>query len=228
MGKPMKTNLKLIRDRLLWIMAIMFILLNLALFFVSRKFAYIPLIMTPIWILSTVKWSRGACGWACPRAAFLEKVWSFVSLKRPVPAFMRSTWFNVSVFVILVSRIIYVGFTQGLLAAGLMLCVVPTIIALTVGFYSPKAWCAFCPTGSLLKVVDRGILRVKKNNNCSECGICDKACLMGISISKLPEQQVLNSPYCTQCERCVMECPNGSLELTTNNHTEKHVVDIAG
>lgn len=227
MGNTNKTNLKLIRNRVMGILAAMFVLLNLALFFVSRKFAYIPLIMFPMMLISTVKWSRGSCGWVCPRAAFLEKVWSYVSLNRPVPAFMKSIWFNVLVFVVLMSRIIYVGFTQGLLAALFLLCVVPTIIALTVGLYSPKAWCAFCPSGSLLKVVDRGVFRIKKKD-CTQCGACDKACPMSIPISKSPANSLINSSSCTQCGRCVIECPKGSLEFTTKTHAEKPAVDIAG
>lgn len=228
MTKTAATNLARIRNRLLPFLSLMFVLLNLALFFVSQKFAYIPLIMLPVMLLSTVKWSRGACGWACPRAAFLERVWRYVSLNRPVPAFMRSAWFSLVVFIVLISRVIYVGFTQGLLAAGLALCVVPTIIALAVGLYSPKAWCAFCPSGSLLKIIDRGILRVKKKDNCTECGLCDQACPLCISISKLAEHQVLDTPSCTQCGRCVAACPKSALELATTTRPQKPAMDIAG
>ncbi|MFZ3173146.1 MAG: hypothetical protein WA118_14335 [Carboxydocellales bacterium] len=66
------------------------------------------------------------------------------------------------IFIVLISQVTYVGFTIGALAAGFLLCIVPTIGALLFGIYSPKAWCAVCPTGTILKVVDPGVLRVKK------------------------------------------------------------------
>lgn len=229
-GKAVKTNLKLIRDRIMWMLAVMFIVLNLALFFVSRKFAIIPLIMFPMMFLSTFKWSRGSCGWSCSRAAFLEKVWTHVSLKRPVPAFMKSIWFNVLVFVVLMSRVIYVGFTQGLLAAMFLFCVVPTIIALIVGLYSPKAWCAFCPSGSIFKVVDkvRSVFRIRKKGDCTQCGVCDNACPMSIPISKIPSYSFIDSSSCVQCGSCVTACPKDSLEFKTRTYSEKHATDIAG
>lgn len=198
-------------------LALGFILLNVILFFVTRKVAYIPIIIIPLMVISALIWSRGFCGWACPRAAFLERFMKHISLNRPVPKWMHSLWVSGLIFIVLISRVTYVGFTKGLLAAGFLLCIVPTIGALLVAWYSPKAWCAICPTGTLMKFVDLVTKRFKiRKNSCTNCGMCDKACLMGLEVSKLPQQTFINEPNCTQCGLCVAACPTCSLELPQN------------
>jgi len=206
------------------IMASGFILLNITLFFIWPPIAYLPLILIPFMILSAFFWSRGFCGWVCPRAAFLERFLKPVTLKKPVPKWMHLWWISGLVFVVLISRVTYVGFTKGALAAGFLLCIVPTIGALLVGWYSPKSWCAICPTGTMLKVVDRGVFRVKKNK-CTGCGACDKVCPMSIQISKLPEHAYINEPNCTQCGLCVAACPIESLEMPQHTRGKKLAAD---
>ena len=78
-----------------------------------------------------------------------------VSFNRPVPKWMNYYWVSVLIFVVLIGRVTYVGYTKGFLAAGFLLCIVPTIGALLVGWYSPKSWCSICPTGTLLKTLDK-------------------------------------------------------------------------
>lgn len=198
-----------------------FLALNFVLFFVTKKVAYIPLIIIPFMVISVFIWSRGFCGWACPRAAFLEQFMKHISLNKPVPKWMQSLWVSAFIFVVLISRVTYVGFTKGLLAAGFLLCIVPTIGALLVAWYSPKAWCAICPTGTLMKFVDLATKRFKvKKNSCTSCAACDKACLMSIEVSKLPQHSFIYEPNCTQCGLCVAACPTCSLELPQS--TKKH------
>lgn len=196
-------------------LALGFVILNIILFFVWPKIAYLPLIMIPLMIISAFFWSRGFCGWACPRAAFMERFVKPFTFNKPAPKWMHLGWVSALIFIVLISRVTYVGFTKGALAAGFLLCIVPTIGALLLGWYSPKSWCAVCPTGTILKVVDPGVFRVKKND-CTSCGVCDKACPMGISVSKLPQNSYINEPNCTQCGLCVAACPKESLEMPKN------------
>ena len=206
------------------ILAVAFLALNFMLFFVTRKMAYIPLVMIPLMIISVFIWSRGFCGWACPRAAFLERFIMPISLKKPVPKWIQNMWVSVLVFVVLISRVTYVGFTKGLLAAGFLLCVVPTIGALLVAWYSPKSWCAICPTGTLMKFIDLATKKFKvRKNDCTNCGICDKACLMGIEVSKVPNHSFISQPNCTQCSLCVAACPTCSIELPHNTKRRSSV-----
>ena len=209
------------RATLQYLMGFGFIILNIVLFFVWPPIAYLPLIIIPFMILSAFFWSRAFCGWVCPRAAFMERYFKFFSLKKNTPKWMLIGWVSALVFVVLIGRVTFVGFSKGALAAGFLLCIVPTIGALLFGWFSPKSWCAICPTGSMLKVVDRGIFRIKKNK-CNKCGLCDKACPMSIEISKIPENSYINTPNCTQCGLCVPCCPSGSLEMPQN--TKKKAV----
>lgn len=203
------------RATLQYVMGLGFIALNIVLFFIWPKIAYIPLILIPLMILSAFFWSRGFCGWVCPRAAFMERYFKYLSFNKNTPMWMNLWWVSILVFVVLIGRVSYVGFSKGLLAAGFLLCVVPTIGALLFGWYSPKSWCAICPTGTILKFVDRGIFRVKKNK-CVQCGKCDVACPMSIKVSEVPENSYINAANCTQCGLCVPSCPIQSLEMPTN------------
>ncbi|MFZ3101025.1 MAG: 4Fe-4S dicluster domain-containing protein [Desulfitobacteriaceae bacterium] len=207
-----------------WVLAIGFLILNVILFFVTPKAAYIPFIVIPLMIISVFVWSRAFCGWACPRAAFLERIFAKVSLNKPVPKWMNYYWVSVLVFVVLISRVTYVGFTKGLLAAGFLLCIVPSIGALLFGLYSSKSWCAICPTGTLLKTLDFvvGNFKVSKSK-CSACGMCDKSCPMGIEPSKVASHTNIESPNCTQCGLCVESC---SKELISLPHKVKKTSTI--
>ena len=197
-----------------WVLAIGFIILNGILFFVTRKAAYIPFLVIPLMIISVFIWSRAFCGWGCPRAAFLERIFAKVSLNRPVPKWMNYYWVSIFVFVVLIGRVTYVGFTKGLLAAGFLLCIVPTIGALLFGLYSSKSWCVICPTGTLLKTLDLvvGNFKVSKSK-CTSCGLCDESCPMGVEPSKIASYSNIESLNCTQCGLCAESCSKEQISL---------------
>lgn len=73
-------------------LALGFVILNIILFFVWPKIAYLPLIMIPLMIISAFFWSRGFCGWACPRAAFMERFVKPFSFNKPAPKWMHLGW----------------------------------------------------------------------------------------------------------------------------------------
>ncbi|WP_159446531.1 4Fe-4S binding protein [Carboxydocella sp. JDF658] len=227
----MKEKIKQIlakRAKIQWFLALGFIALNGVLFFVTPRAAYIPFFVLPLMIISVFFWSRAFCGWACPRAAFLERILSKVSLNKPVPKWMNYYWVSALVFIVLISRVTYVGFTRGLLAAGFLLCLVPTIGALVVGWYSPKSWCAICPTGTLLKTLDRlqiARFKIAKEGKCTSCGACDRVCPMGVEPSKVPLNSGIEQMNCTQCAICTASCPYNSLHLPErlNNHIKQGV-----
>ncbi|HAR62584.1 MAG: hypothetical protein DKM50_07495 [Candidatus Margulisiibacteriota bacterium] len=211
---PKMSNIIRIRSNIQGALAIAFIALNLILFFVTRKVAYIPFIMIPLMIISVFWFSRAFCGWACPRAAFLEKIISRVSLNKPVPKWMNYYWVSLLLLTVIVARVTYVGLNKGLLAAGFLLCVMPTIGALLVGWYSPKSWCTICPTGTILKTVDMVVGKFKvSKEQCNSCRVCDKACPMSIELSKVPENSSFEALNCTQCSLCVDACPKSSIKL---------------
>ncbi|OFX78448.1 MAG: hypothetical protein A2X12_03450 [Bacteroidetes bacterium GWE2_29_8] len=56
------------------------------------------------------------------------------------------------------------------------------------------------------------------SNNCSKCGICDKECYVvqmqpeKFSLYQKNMQKPGNSYTCSKCLKCVVSCPNGSLQ----------------
>lgn len=202
-----------VRPLLQWVLAGAFVAMTLTFLFLWRPLVYMFYIMLPIMLISTYWYSRGFCGWACPRAAFLEKILAKISLKRPVPAFMKQSWFAALFAVLLYGNLIWQITTKGWMAGAFVACLVPSIIAVAVGLYSPKAWCAFCPNGTLLKLADLERFRVGKVSKCTKCGLCDKACPFGVSVSELAINDLVDSPICVQCGSCVQACPVASLAL---------------
>jgi polyferredoxin len=74
-----------------------------------------------------------------------------------------------------------------------------------------RFWCRYlCPMGALLSLFNRISffgLRLKPGL-CSACGVCARACPMGIA----PHRQI-NSSDCIKCGECVTACPVGALSL---------------
>lgn len=79
------------------------------------------------------------------------------------------------------------------------------IASLIVG----RAWCKFlCPEGALFGLLTKlSLWRVVKKGDCSGCGACEKACLMGA----VKEGQI-DKASCIVCGRCVECCPEEALE----------------
>ncbi|MDO9512496.1 MAG: 4Fe-4S binding protein [Bacteroidales bacterium] len=58
-----------------------------------------------------------------------------------------------------------------------------------------------------------------KTESCKTCGICDKACYIvsmepiKYSLYKSQKERPGDSYTCSKCLKCVVECPNGSLQF---------------
>ena len=78
------------------------------------------------------------------------------------------------------------------------------------------AWCRYlCPYGALLGLISWiSPSRITRNADpCVSCGLCDRACMARIRVSKSGE---VHSPECTGCLDCLAVCPvPEALELRT-------------
>jgi ferredoxin len=93
------------------------------------------------------------------------------------------------------------GFGLGLAVAAVFLGV------LALGALAPRFWCrSLCPLGALLGFSGRfAPLRRHVAEECSSCGICERACKMGAIPAEVPERTL--TAECILCWNCVA-CPS--------------------
>lgn len=90
------------------------------------------------------------------------------------------------------------------------LCIITTSVAILFGvIIAPRAWCSFCPMGTIQRVVGRGKYKLNLDQEkCIECGKCQKVCPM-----QLPVNEIMEKPDCIKCGRCVEACPKNALSF---------------
>jgi len=97
----------------------------------------------------------------------------------------------------------YMSFITFLIFAG--------IIALNR--FAPRFWCRYlCPLGAFLSFISPlGLFKRRVNQECNECGECQKSCPMG-AIEQDPKRMRL--PECIQCQTCADVCPKGAITFS--------------
>lgn len=188
----------------------------------DMRFAIIAIIcmVAPIAVAFSGK-GRYWCGNYCPRGNFYENVLSRFSTKKKVPKILKSKLFRAfMVFFIIFnfSMGLYKnwGNLYGIGFVFYKIIVITSIIGIILGlFYNQRTWCNFCPMGTLSAVVAKvkgRKLNLEVNNSCVSCGLCTKACPMGISPKEYKEGLVEDSD-CIFCKKCVYKCPKDSIKL---------------
>jgi ferredoxin len=98
------------------------------------------------------------------------------------------------------------------------LSIVPAvaILALILGaaFFVERPWCRYaCPLGAAAGLVGAlSPVRIERSSDaCTSCGICTRACPMGLPVATATR---ITSPDCNACLECIGACPRpGSLDL---------------
>ena len=158
---------------------------------------------------------RWFCGNLCPRGSFVDFWLSPLSRKIKIPAQFRSMKLRAIIFVLLMGFMIYrIIQTDGVVdRVGMVfvtLCIVTTTIAILFGaIIAPRAWCSFCPMGTLQRAMGGQKYRLKVDKTlCIDCGKCKKVCPMQLSAN-----EIFDSPDCIKCARCVEACPKKALRF---------------
>jgi polyferredoxin len=179
------------------------------------KLGYFLLIVFATLIIIAPFRGRWFCGNLCPRGSFVDFWLGPLSRKLPIPPILRSMWIRVPIFILLMGFMVFrIVQTDGVVdRVGMVfvtICLLTTAVAILFGIViAPRAWCSFCPMGTMQRVVgrDRYRLRVDKER-CIDCGKCQKVCPM-----QLPVNEILDNPDCIKCGRCVEVCPRSALSF---------------
>jgi len=118
----------------------------------------VPLVMI-IGLIGAFFNGRYVCGNLCPRGAFFDRIVTKISPGRPIPAFLRSMKFRYTVLALLMGFMVY-RLLQNPLSLDhygrvfWLMCVVTTLLGIILAlFFRARTWCAFCPIGTLGKII---------------------------------------------------------------------------
>ncbi len=89
---------------------------------------------------------------------------------------------------------------------------VVVLLVLGMNLITRRFYCRYlCPLGALLALIgSKRRLNVRRNSNaCVSCGLCDRACPLGLK----PSIDEGNSVHCWNCGACVDACATNALSL---------------
>ncbi|MFH2028974.1 MAG: 4Fe-4S binding protein [Nanoarchaeota archaeon] len=175
---------------------------------------FLLLVFAALLIISPFK-GRWFCGNLCPRGSFHDFWIKGFSKDNKIPKFFKSLWIRLPILALMMGfmafRIIQ---TQGTIdKIGMVfvtMCIVTTSISFLLGiFISPRAWCTFCPMGTIQKLLGKNKQPLKVNKDlCINCMVCHKVCPMQLKVN-----EILNNPDCIKCGRCITACPKKALSF---------------
>lgn len=175
---------------------------------------FLLLVFASLMIIAPFR-GRWFCGNLCPRGSFVDFWLAPISRKVKIPSVFRSMWIRAPIFVALMGFMIFrILQTQGMVdKVGMVfvtMCILTTAIAILFGIsIAPRAWCSFCPMGTMQRAAGGSRYQLKVNRDlCVDCGKCQKVCPM-----QLPVNEILDKPDCIKCARCVEACPKQALSF---------------
>ena len=189
---------------------------------------FIALICMIAPVLVSLKKGRRWCGNACPRGNLFDRLLSRYSPHRPIPRLLHSFGFRLlmvcfifTVFGVQMAQAWGDWSSMGKVFWNIILAT--TVVGVVLAFlYAPRAWCSFCPMGTLSSWVapkktplPRGYRSVHVSEKCQmKCKSCARVCPMQLAPydSRGDENGYLH-PDCIKCGKCVVACPVKIMEL---------------
>lgn len=205
------------RSRYKWSLALLMLLVLGA----GWKYTYLGFMVPVVMIAGVIGASlkgRIVCGKFCPRGSFFDTWFKPLGGSSKVPKFLTNPLFRWSVMVVLFSFMFFqlaenIDSAAHWGAVFWRVCLITTLIALVVGvLYRPRAWCSFCPMGTIQGAICGGKHPISISAACVTCGICEKICPMGHDIAYSRESGTVVNSDCLHCGDCVAVCPRNALQ----------------
>ena len=162
------------------------------------------------------------CGNFCPRGSFYDHILAKFSPQKPIPAIFRAKFFRVVVLLLIMTAFsLQMYFAWGDLAAMgmvfLRVILLTTLVGIVLGlFFHQRAWCAFCPMGSLASWIAerRKPLPLMVSDACISCKLCTRVCPMQLEPYRAKgSANGFDAADCLKCGRCVDSCPKKALSF---------------
>jgi ferredoxin-type protein NapH len=161
---------------------------------------------------------RSWCGNYCPRGSLWDNLLAKVNSKKEIPAWARTKFFRLFmvlfIFAVFGWQMFYAW--PELSSIGLVflrIILITTLVGLVLALvYSPRTWCSFCPMGTFAALVSEGKNPIIVDQHCVSCGLCARACPMGLEPNKAPNK-LFAHPDCIKCGACITSCPKHALQF---------------
>jgi polyferredoxin len=195
------------------------------------------LIMLTMMVMGFLK-GRYWCGNLCPHGSLFDFILMRFSLYKKIPAFFKSPILRWTFFAYFMSMFLfrltsafgYWGEAEFVNRLGNVFVrqnlvwptIGGTIFALTI---NPRAWCSFCPMGTMLKIMYRlgKVFGLNKNTDekitineevrCKQCTICSRVCPVQLEPYQNWDDNQFKDDNCIKCSPCVENCPSRLLSL---------------
>jgi len=193
---------------------IMVLIVSIGGIFYPKLGYFLLLVFATLMIIAPFR-GRWFCGNLCPRGSFVDFWLAPISRRVEIPSILKSMKIRVPIFIMLMGFMIFriIG-TNGIVdKIGMVLvtiCILTTSIAILFGvLFAPRAWCSFCPMGTLQRAAGGSKYQLKVDREkCIDCGKCQKVCPM-----QLPVNEIQEKPDCIKCARCIEACPKSALSF---------------
>lgn len=173
---------------------------------------FMLVVFATLLIISPFK-GRWFCGNLCPRGSFNDFWLSKFSRKKQIPNLFKSLAIRIPIIILMMGFMFFRLFqTKGLInqigMVFVIMCLSTTIIAIFLGIYfSPRAWCTFCPMGTIQRFLGKDKHRLKcHSKQCIKCQKCKNVCPMQLNVN-----EIIHNPDCIKCGRCIQICPTKAL-----------------